>query len=318
MNYEETLKEIVLKDERFVVMTAENRAIIRNLPSQLGNRFIDTGIAEQSLVGTAAGLALRGRIPIVHALASFLTMRAFEFIRTDIGYTGFPIKLAAFVPGFLSEANGPTHQAIEDITLMRSIPPMNIFCPADENDLLLCLPAIISSPDPFYIRLNLRKSWFKHTNSFKIGKAETVSRGLDITLLVYGTLFTEALEAKEVLEDQGYSVGLINLRTLKPIDETAILEAASYSQCLVTIEDHLVPGGLFSILAELFLHHQIMKPVFPLGLFNRFFTPALLPDLLEYEAFTGKQIAEKVIYFITSKKARPEFNYIGERNAQYC
>jgi transketolase len=306
MNYEELLKKIVLADERFVVMTAENRAVIRGLPTALGDRFIDTGITEQALIGTAVGMALRGRLPVVHALAAFLTMRAFEFIRTDIGIANLPIKLVGFVPGFLSEANGPTHQAVEDIALMRTIPTMQIFCPTDEAELLLGLPELLQAPFPVYIRLNLRKSWFRHNKSFKTGEAEVISKGSDVTLLVYGFLFTEALEAKEVLEDQGYSVGLINLRTLEPIDESTILEAVSRSGCVVTIEDHRVPGGLFSILGEIFLRHRINKPVLPLGLKKQWFTPALLKDLLLLEGFTGEGIAQKIIdrAFIDGNKVK--------------
>ena len=122
MNYEELIKETALADERLVVMTAENRALIRNLPAVLGPRFIDTGITEQTLIGAAAGLALRGRVPVVHALATFLTLRAFEFVRTDVGIGQLPVKLSGFVPGFLSDGNGPTHQAIEDVSLMSAFP----------------------------------------------------------------------------------------------------------------------------------------------------------------------------------------------------
>src|ERR1700754_3351904 len=122
MSYEELLTELALSDDRFIVMTAENRALIRKLPQLLGRRFIDTGITEQTMIGAAAGLALRGRIPVVHALASFLSMRAFEFIRTDAGIPNLPVKLSAFIPGFLSDGNGATHQAVEDISIMRGIP----------------------------------------------------------------------------------------------------------------------------------------------------------------------------------------------------
>ena len=121
MNYEELLVQTALADERFVVMTAENRALVRSAPRLLGKRFVDTGITEQTMIGMAAGLALRGRIPVVHALAPFLTMRAFEFIRTDVGIAHLPVKLSGYIPGFLSDGNGPTHQAIEDVALMRNI-----------------------------------------------------------------------------------------------------------------------------------------------------------------------------------------------------
>src|SRR2546430_13615449 len=150
--YEEVLKECALRDERIVVMTAENRAAIRNLPPQLGERFIDVGIAEQTMIGAAAGLALRGRVPIVHALATFLTLRAFEFIRDDVGIARLPVKLVGGVPGFLSDGNGPTHQAIEDIALMRGIPNMQVFAPASMDGLASTLPNILASPEPCYIR----------------------------------------------------------------------------------------------------------------------------------------------------------------------
>src|ERR1700760_2909585 len=174
MSYEELLTELATTDERFIVMTAENRALIRKLPQLLGNRFVDTGITEQTMIGAAAGLALRGRIPVVHALASFLTMRAFEFVRTDAGIPNLPIKLSSFIPGFLSDGNGPTHQAIEDIALMRGIPNMTVFAPADEDDLLKMLPDIWNHPSPSYVRINTQKSGYEH-EPFEIGKAEVIT-----------------------------------------------------------------------------------------------------------------------------------------------
>src|ERR1700749_381568 len=148
MTYEELLTETALADERYVVMTAENRALVRNVPAALGARFIDTGITEQTMIGMAAGLALRGRIPVGHALAPFLAMRAFEFIRTDLGIAHLPVKLSGYIPGFLSHGNGPTHQSIEDVAIMRGIPGMEVYSPADEHDLVKMLPAIWASPAP--------------------------------------------------------------------------------------------------------------------------------------------------------------------------
>ncbi|TRZ64112.1 transketolase, partial [bacterium] len=118
--------------------------------------------------------------------------------------------------------------------------------------------------------------------------------GRDVTILVYGYLFKHALEARDLLESRGYSAGLINIRTPKPIDENAILKAANNSKLLVTIEDHFLTGGLYSIVAEIFLKNQIMTKVLPFALENRWFKPALLNDLLNYEGFTGKQIADKI------------------------
>jgi transketolase len=278
-----------------MILTAENRAAIRNLPNQIGDRFIDTGITEQTLIGVSAGLALRGRIPVSHALACFLTMRAFEFIRTDVGIADLPVKLIGGFAGFLSEANGPTHQAIEDVSIIRGIPNVNVFCPADEQDMMIGLKKVLESPKPFYIRYNNLPPVYEHSESFEIGKAEVVSEGKDVTILVYGVLFKQAMEAKEILEAKGKSVGLINLRTLKPIDEEALLKAAANSKLLVTLEDHFITGGLFTILAEIFLRNKVMCDVLPIALNDKWFKPALMKDVLEYEGFTGEKIAANIL-----------------------
>ena len=293
MTYEELLIETALADERIVVMTAENRALVRNVPKVLGRRFIDTGITEQTLVGMAAGLALRGRIPIVHALAPFLTMRAFEFIRTDVGIARLPVKLSGYIPGLLSDGNGPTHQAIEDVSIMRGIPGMEVYCPADEDDLVKMLPAVWASDAPSYVRVNHKKGDYTH-QPFERGKAEIIGEGTDLTLLVYGFLFENALRAKELLEQEGWSVGLVNMRSLKPVDEEAILRSAAHSRMLVTVEDHLLTGGLYSIVAETLLQHRLTANVLPLGLKERWFRPGLLNEVLETEGFTAEKIAGRI------------------------
>lgn len=295
MTYEELLKQLVEHDERFMILTAENRAAIRNLPNQIGNRFIDTGITEQTMVGIAAGLALRGRIPVAHALATFLTMRAFEFIRTDVGIGNLPVKLIGGFSGFLSEANGPTHQAVEDVSIMRGIPNINVFCPADEEDMMIGLKKVLENDSPFYIRYNNLKPVTKHSDNFEIGKAEIISEGNDVTILVYGILFRQAYEAKEILEKKGLSVGLVNLRTLKPIDESVINNVCNNSELIVTVEDHFITGGLFSIVAEIFLKNKIMCDVLPIALNDKWFKPAMMKDVLEYEGFTVEKIAERIL-----------------------
>lgn len=310
MSYEELLTREALADERFVVMTAENRALVRNIHAHLGSRFIDTGITEQTMIGAAAGLALRGRIPVVHALASFLSMRAFEFVRTDAGIPNLPLKLSSFIPGFLSDGNGPTHQAIEDISLMRCIPNMTVFAPADEDDLLKMLPQIWNYPSPSYVRINTRKTEYVHT-PFEWGKAEVISEGADVTILTYGLLFEQALEAVNILKEEGLSVGLVNMRSLKPVDEKAILNAAK-SNLLVTVEDHFLTGGLYSIIAEVLLKHQATARVLPFALNEKWFKPSLLPNVLQNEGFTSKQIAEKILGYdtkaIQTKIAAQEFS----------
>jgi transketolase len=292
--YADTLLQAALADERIVVLTAENRAAIRSLPNALGPRFIDVGIAEQAMVGAAAGLALRGRIPVCHGLAAFLTMRAFEFIRTDVGVAGLPVKLVGGVPGLLSEANGPTHQALEDVALMRGIPGMQVFCPADEADLAIGLPHFLASSRPVYIRHNGLAPAIEHDPMFEIGRAELVCDGVDVAILAYGPLFAQALDTARRLQAAGRSVRLLNLRTIQPIDEDAIVAAALETRLLVTVEDHFLTGGLVSIVAEILLRNQILAPILPIALPDCWFHPALLPDLLAHEGLTGAHIAAAI------------------------
>jgi transketolase len=295
MTYEETLKQLALADERIVVMTAENRAPVRSLPAALGGRFIDTGITEQCMIGAAAGLALRGRIVVAHALATFLTLRAYEFIRTDVGIAGLPVKLVGFVPGFLSDGNGPTHQAIEDVAILRVIPPLNIFCPVDHEELVAGLPHIVRDPAPWYVRYNTRKAVVEHSAPFALGTAETLSHGKDVAILTYGMLFQEAWEAKGILEARGVSVRIVNLRTLKPLDEAAVLAALRATALTVTIEDHFLTGGLFSIVSELCVRNRIAPRVLPMALDRRWFKPGRLNEVLEHEGFTGPQLAAGIL-----------------------
>ena len=292
--YESALLAAARHDQRVMVLTAENRAAIRSLPEALGERFIDFGICEQTMVGAAAGLALRGRIPVAHALATFLTLRAFEFIRTDVGIPGLPVKLVGGVPGFLSEANGPTHQAIEDISLMRGIPGMQIICPCDEAELVAALPAVLASPKPAYIRHVAGAARVSHNQPFELGRAERLTEGHHVTLLSYGFLVPEVVAAAAQLAERGIAARTLNLRSLVPLDQAALLEAARETAAIVTIEDHFLTGGLFSITAELFVRHGVATPVIPIALEERWFRPALLTDVLRVEGFTGRQLAARV------------------------
>jgi transketolase len=294
MTYEETLFRLAVENESIVVMTAENRGPIRNLAERLGERFIDFGICEQTMVGAAAGLALRGRIPVVHALAAFLTMRSFEFIRTDVGIGGLPVKFVGGVPGFLSDANGPTHQAVEDIALMRSIPGMEIFCPADEEELIDGLPEVIRRPHPCYIRFNASPPFVRHAGAVRFGQAEIINNGTDVSIVTYGFMLKETVCAAEMVAAKGISCRIINLRTIKPIDEASIVSAARETGMIVAVEDHFRTGGLYSIIGEILMEHRTACPVFSCSLKERWFRPALLPDVLAYEGFTGERIAAKI------------------------
>lgn len=291
--YEEALERAARDDGRVVVLTAENRAPIRGLPERLGARFVDFGIAEQTMVGAAAGLALRGRVPVVHALAAFLTMRPFEFIRTDVGLPGLPVKLVGTVPGLLSEANGPTHQALEDVALMRGIPGMKVFAPGDEEDLLLGLPAVLSDPAPWYVRFNARPARVAH-GPFVPGRAERLFPAGDVDVVTYGTLLGEAVDAVASLRAGGIGAGLLHLRTLAPVDEEAVAASLLSSRLVVTLEDHFESTGLRAIVAGIALDRGLAPQVVSIAFPGRWFRPALLPDVLAAEALTGRALAVRI------------------------
>ena len=304
-SYEQILKEFVDRDDRTVIMTAENRAPMRNLAGLIGNRFIDTGITEQAMVGISAGLALRGRRPVIHALASFLTMRAFEFIRTDLGIPNLPVKVVGFVPGILSDGNGATHQAIEDVSLMRGIPNMRVFAPADEQDLTIGLRTILEDNQPCYIRWHMMKPVVDHQRSFEIGKAEVLSKGMDVQVLTYGALFGEAYQAVEKLKQEGLSVGITNMRMLSPVDENAILDAVQGAKLTVTVEDHFLRGGLATIVAETLTRAKVTGEILNIGFDQQWFRPARLPEVLAYEGLNAEKLTGRIMRkFMELKNAK--------------
>lgn len=294
MNYPEIIKSYATNNQNVVVFTAENRAVVRELPSILNDRFIDVGITEQNMIGMAAGMALRGKRPICHALTNFLLFRAYEFIRNDVGIPNLPVKLSGWIPGFLSDGNGPTHQSLEDVGLMRLIPGMQVFCPSDNEDMCLMLEKIWDSPHPSYIRVNPRPSSIEHKIAFEIGKAETLFEGTDVTILVYGFLLEEVLIAREILQKKGLSVGIVNMRSLEPVDKDLILSLPSKTKKVVTVEDHFGVGGLFSIIGEIFARNQVTMPLHSISMENRWFKPGLLSEVLEYEGFSGVKLAERI------------------------
>ena len=294
LRYEMVLGELAAARPEIVVMTAENRAHIRGLADRLGPRFIDVGIAEQTLVGAAAGLALRGRIVVAHGLAAFLVMRAFEFIRTDVGLAHLPVVLVGYAPGVLSDANGPTHQALEDVALMRGIPGMRVVCPADEAELVAALPSLLDGTGPAYLRFCSDPAGVEHRRPFALGEAEILREGRDVALLSYGPLLQEAARAAALLEARGIGVRLVDMRSLAPVDEAVIVESARRAHSIVTLEDHFVNGGLYSIVCEVLTRHHIAGHVTPIGFDRRWFHPALLPDVLKKEGLTGPQIADRI------------------------
>lgn len=293
MTYEQLLTELAEENNSLYIMTAENRAHIRQLQQKIGNKFIDVGIAEQTMIGMAAGLALQGNTVITHALASFLTMRSFEFIRTDVGIAELPVCMVGFIPGILSEANGPTHQSLEDIGLMRLIPAMNIFSPMDEEELFKGMVHIINSKKPWYIRYSNQPAKIHHT-PFEIGKAEEIGEGNDIVIFSHGFLCNEAIEVASQLERNGFATKVINMRTLRPVDEEVIIRTVLDADVVCIIEDHFSTGGLFTIISEIIALRGLSATLLPFN-FRSWHKSGLLRDVMQYEKMTAESITQNII-----------------------
>jgi glutamate-1-semialdehyde 2,1-aminomutase len=296
-NYEQALRDVAQSNPDFIVMTAENRAALRSLPPLLGDRFIDVGICEQTMIGMAAGMALRGRKPIVHALAAFLTMRAYEFVRTDIGIPHLPVKLVGGVPGLLSDGNGPTHQAIEDISIMGGIPGMKVFCPADDEELGAALPALIDDPHPCYIRFTNAKAIVKHPLPGNPFKAEVLvdTADAEVAILTHGLGVAQALEAHKRLAERGIRARVLNVRMPKPLDTDTVLGAMRDVRLTVVVEDHFRAGGMFSILSTILVERGIRARVLPMDLGESWFHAAMLPDVQKSTGLNGEAIAARIV-----------------------
>lgn len=295
--YEQLLRDQCAVDPRIMVLTAENRGHMRTLPPYLGDRFIDVGIAEQTMIGMAAGLASRGRVVIVHALAAFLTLRAFEFIRDDVAIPELPVIMVGMVPGILSDGNGPTHQAIDDVGLMRALPNIGVFCPADEEEFVEGMAELLNNPRPCYVRYIGTQPAYRREERITLQRGMTISDEReccpDIALLTYGAMVPHVIEAAQFLEREGMSVRIVHFPMLDPLDESAIVEALNDASHTVIVEDHLVRSGLYAMVCEIAVRHQIATSIHPIG-FATWFPAGRLAQVLEVCGLNGVSIAARV------------------------
>ncbi len=298
--YEAKLIELTEKDPRLVVMTAETRFNMRNLSALLGDRFIDVGIAEQNLIGIAAGMAQLGKRPICHALAAFLTMRAFEFIRTDLGYPSLPVVIVGSFNGFLSQANGPTHQAIEDVAIMRVVPNMSIFAPSDIGELRQGLDYIGQLQGPLYIRYNEAPPIANDRKAFAWGVNKQLVQGEKVAVLSYGLMLTQCMNALEHLSSTSIRPSVFNMRFLKPMDFSLLDSVLGTYEHTVVVEDHFATGGLFSIVRERQGEIRTQSRLTGITLGESFFQPALMDDALRHSGFSADQLAARIVNCVES------------------
>lgn len=222
------------------------------------DRFFSVGIAEQDMIGTAAGLAVAGKIPIASAYGEFATGRPFDQIRQSVTYSEMNVKICASHCGISVGPDGATHQSLEDVGLMRLLPHMTVLTPCDYNQTYKAILKCVETKGPFYVRFYRDKTpnFTDPNEEYEIGKAQILKEGKDVTLVASGLLVWEALKAADVLEKDGISVKVINIHTIKPIDVDALVKAAEETNLVITCEDHQKQSGLYGAVAEVLSLHR--------------------------------------------------------------
>lgn len=252
--YGEALKELGAQNPDIVVLDADLSASTKTqvFAKAYPDRFFDTGIAEANMMGVAAGLAAAGKIPFASTFAVFGAGRAYEQIRNSICYPKLNVKVAVTHAGLTVGEDGATHQMLEDITLMRALPNMTVIVPADAAETKAAVKWAASYKGPVYIRMGRAKceDIMPDDKPFVPGKSTTLRDGNDVTFITCGIMTAKALRAAETLEKQGISARVINMSSIKPIDEEAIVKAAEETGAIVTAEEHTVKGGLGGAVAE--------------------------------------------------------------------
>lgn len=261
--YLTALYDLAKKNKNILALVSDNGAVVYDKYRQdFPDQFINFGISEANMVSVAAGLSSCGKIPFAYTISSFLTMRAFEQIRVDVCLQEMNVKLVGIGAGFVYSNLGPTHQATEDIALMRSLPKMTVFSPADPLEAKYATYAAAKVSGPVYLRLATggTPAIYRNEYDFKLGKAVTLRAGSDLTIIASGGIIHEVLKAVDELARSNLSVRLINMHTIKPIDKEVILKAAKETKAIITVEEHSINGGLGSAVAETILAGDI-KPV---------------------------------------------------------
>ncbi len=266
-------------------------------------QYLNVGIAEQNMIGVAAGLAKEGFSVFATSFAPFIAMRASEQIRMNLGYMNLPVKAVAIGSGVAMAFLGNSHYGIEDMAVMRAIPNLTVVAPADGIEIYKVLQAAIDFQGPMYIRLTgvpNNPMVYESDYSFEIGKSICLRSGSDLTIIANGTMVYESLEAAKILETHGVYAAVINMHTIKPLDQAAIEQATSHSKLIVTVEEHSVIGGLGSAVAEYKSTLSNAPPQLMLGLPDAFGPTADYRYLLDKYGLVAPKIADSILNYLNS------------------
>ena len=295
--YGKTLVELGKENRDIVVLDADlcRSTMTQFFASEFPDRFFDCGIAEQNMVGIAAGLAASGKVPFANTFAVFIPGRCFDQVRMSIAQPKLNVKLVGTHGGISVGEDGTSHQAIEDLALICSLPGFTVVVPADAIEAAQAVRVAATSYGPFYIRLCRPKTplVYNRNHRFKLGKAVTMRRGTNATVIAIGLMVTEALKAAENLRREGIDCRVLNMPTLKPIDEAALIKAAAETGAIVTAEEHLEHGGLGSAVARVVARHQPVPMEF-VAIKDTYAKSGKFAELLQRYGLVAKDIERAV------------------------
>jgi len=305
--YTQWLVEKAAQDPRLFVVEADLMGASGTKPFREAypERFVDTGVAEANMMGVAAGLANMGKIPFAHSFTPFATRRAFDQVTISIAYADLNVKIGGTDPGVTAELNGGTHMSFEDAGLMRGLANMIVVEPADQVQLLALLPQVFEHEGPVYMRLHRKNTevFVDEGMPFTLGKIATLRAGTDVTLVCSGLMIPGTLEAARILAGKGISARVLNMHTLKPVDETTLVEAARQTGAMVTVENHSVLNGWGSAVCET-LAAFCPVPVLRIGVQDHFGEVGSTDFLLEKYHMTPPYIVEAAQQAIALKAKR--------------
>lgn len=294
--FTETLLELAKQDQRIFALATDSRGSVtlNDFVKALPNQFVECGIAEQNAVGIAAGLACTGLIPFVCGPASFYSTRSAEQVKVDVAYSHTNVKIIGVSGGVSYGALGGTHHAVQDVAFMRAVPGLQVLIPADANQAAAMTRALAVSAEPAYVRMGRGavEDIYPENPPFEIGKANILREGGDAAVIACGEMVHPALKAAELLAEKGVNARVIDMHTIKPLDEAAILRAAE-TGAIVTVEEHSVCGGLGAAVAEFICQHKPVKMKL-LGLPDEYLYSGSNHEVFAHYGLTAEGIAANV------------------------
>ena len=296
-SYGESLVELGEKYKNLVVLDADLAGATKTVgfKNTFPDRFFDMGIAEQDMMGTAAGFATCGKVPYASTFAVFASGRAYDQIRNSVCYPNLNVKICGSHSGVTVGEDGATHQSLEDINIMKGLPNMKVFCPSDDSQTKWIVKKTSKIDGPCYIRTARLATniIYDENENFEIGKAIQHGDGKRATIFAIGVCVCEALKAKKMLENEGINVRVIDMFSLKPIDKDIIIKSAKETELLFSVEDHNIIGGLGSIIADVLIENY-PKKLIKMGINDRFGESGKATELLEKFKIDSISIASKV------------------------